>query len=225
MRHRTLALSALLTVLAVAACGGAATSPSPLPSASAAPSTAVVTSPAPSAPASAAPGPSSSSAAGSPAASGGVPHGAPELEGNLPRAFRGQPLFLLSFGPTELSASPAGESFKAIVTAAAGDLAKSGFAVANDSAPSRDATFNTFAVSGGGADGTKLVTAYVASAIAGGASLSSSSATLGGRAVTRIKSPDANPLGDAWVYAIDDVMYGVQTKDEALAAELITLLP
>ena len=50
-------------------------------------------------------------------------------------------------------------------------------------------------------------------------------ATLGGRSVTRIKSLDTNPLGDAWVYAVDDVMYGVQAKDEALAAEVIALLP
>ena len=43
--------------------------------------------------------------------------------------------------------------------------------------------------------------------------------------MTRIKSLDTNPLGDAWVYAVDDVMYGVQAKDEALATEVIALLP
>ena len=202
MRHRTIALGALLS-LVVTACGGSAVSPS-APAPSAAPSSAAVA---------------------SPAASSSVPHGAPSLEENLPRAFRTKPLFVLSFGPTELAASSAGETFAAIITKAGGDLAKAGFAVANDSAPAADATFNAFAVSGGGADGSKLVDAYIASAIAGGASLSSAPATLGGRSVTRIKSLDTNPLGDAWVYALDDVMYGVQAKDEALAAEVIALLP
>lgn len=199
MRHRAIALSGLLS-LAVAACGGSAASLS------------------------ASPAPSAAAVAG-PAASSSVPHGAPELETNLPRAFRGQPLFLLSFGPTELAASSAGESFADIITQAGGDVGKAGFAVANDSGPSRDATFNAFAVSGGGADGSKLVKAYTASAIAGGASLSSAPAKLGGKSVTRIKSLDTNPLGDAWVYAVDGVMYGVQAKDEALATELIGLLP
>ena len=74
--------------------------------------------------------------------------------------------------------------------------------------------------------GLKLVDAYIASAIAGGASLSSAPATLGGRVGDwRIKSLDTNPLGDAWVYAVDDVLYGAKAKDEALAAEVIALLP
>jgi hypothetical protein len=216
MRHRTVALSALL-VVTLAACGSGTASPSA--SSSDAPSVAPAT------PAASLPAPSSSSAAASPAPSSGVPHGAPTLEVNLPRAFHGTPLFMLSFGPTELAASPAGESFNAIITAAGGDVAKAGFAVANDSAAAQDATFNAFAVSGAGGDGTKLVNAYVASAIAGGGSLSSATTTLGGKAVTRIKSSDGNALGDSWVYAFDDVMYGVQSKDEALATEVIGLLP
>jgi hypothetical protein len=215
MRHRTLALSALLT-FSVAACGGTSTSPSAAPSA--APSVA---------PAMSVPTPSSSSAVVSPAPSIAIPHGAPNLEVSLPRAFRGKPLFLLSFGPAELAASPAAESFNAIIKAAGGDVTKAGFAVANDSTSSQGGTsntFNTFAVSGAGGDGTKLVAAYAASAIAGGESLSSSKATLGGKAVTRIKAKDST-VGDSWIYAIDDIMYGVQATDEALAAELIGLLP
>jgi hypothetical protein len=143
---------------------------------------------------------------------------------NLPRAFRGKPLFMLSFGPAELAASPAGESFNAIIKTAGGDVTKAGFAVANDSATTQAGTFNAFAVSAAGGDGAKLVKAYADSAIAGGGSLSSSKATLGGKAVTRIKSSDST-VGDSWVYAIDDIMYGVQSKDEALAAEVIGLLP
>ncbi len=119
--------------------------------------------------------PGSSSAGANPEASAaGLPHGAPELEAKLPTTFHGQPLFTLSFGPSELADSPAGPSFAAIDT---------------------------------------------------GSSLSSVKTMLGGRAVTRIKSPEGNALGDAWVDAIDDVMYGVQSKDEALAAEVIALLP
>ena len=66
--------------------------------------------------------------------------------------------------------------------------------------------------------------AYAASAITARESESSSTTTLGGKAGTRIKSSDTT-VGDSWVYAIDDIMYGVQAKDEALAAELIALLP
>jgi hypothetical protein len=217
MRHRTLALSAVL-IVTLAACGSGTASPSPSPSSVAPPAT-------PATPAPSLPAPSSSSALAGPSASNAVPHGAPTLEVNLPRAFRGKPLFMLSFGPAELAASPAGDSFNAIITAAGGDVTRAGFAVANDSAVTQDATFNAFAVSGAGGDGTKLVNAYVASAIAGGSSLSSTTTTLGGKAVTRIKSSDDNALGDSWVYAIDDVMYGVQSKDEALATEVIGLLP
>jgi len=222
MRRRPLALSIVLS-LSLAACGGTAISPSAPPSLG--PSVAPSVTPA--TPVASAATPSSSSALASPAASIAVPHGAPALELSLPRAFHGKPLFLLSFGPTELAASPAVESFNAIIKAAGGDVTKAGFAVANDSTSSAGGssnTFNTFAVSGAGGDGAKLVTAYVASAIASGESVSSSKATLGGKAVTRIKSKDST-VGDSWVYAIDDIMYGVQATDEALAAELIGLLP
>ena len=41
----------------------------------------------------------------------------------------------------------------------------------------------------------------------------------------QIKSLDTNPLGDAWVYAVDDVMYGVQAKDWDGAGENFVLLP
>ena len=150
MRHRTIALGALLS-LVVAACGGSAVSPVGARGRRSRPSSRR----------------RPSAGRPSPAASSSVPHGAPALEENLPRVFRDKPLFMLSFGPTELAASSAGESFAAIITKAGGDLAKAGFAVANDSAPAADATFNAFAVSGGGADGSKLVNAYIASAIAG----------------------------------------------------------
>ena len=215
MRHRTLALTGLLS-LCLAACGGTNTSPSaasPSAPASVAPGTHAPSSPAP----------SGSSAAVSSAEPSGVPHGAPQLERSLPRAFRGQPLFLLSFGATELAASQAKDSFDAIIVTAGGDVTKAGFAVANDSATTQGGTFNAFAVSGAGGDGTKLVAAYVASAITVGESESSSTTTLGGKAGTRIKSSDTT-VGDSWVYAIDDIIYGVQAKDEALAAEPIALL-
>jgi hypothetical protein len=182
MRHRTLALTGLLS-LCLAACGGTNASPSAA---------------SPSAPASVAPA--------TPAPSGPAP------------------LFLLSFGATELAASQAKDSFDAIIVKAGGDVTKAGFAVANDSATTQGGTFNAFAMSGAGGDGTKLFAAYVASAITAGESESSSTTTLGGKVVTRIKSSDAT-VGDSWVYAIDDIMYGVQAKDEALAAELIALLP
>ena len=48
--------------------------------------------------------------------------------------------------------------------------------------------------------------------------------SLGLAACGGTKSSDRT-VGDSWVYTIDDVMFGVQSKDEALAAELIALFP
>jgi hypothetical protein len=211
---------ALLSLVLVA-CGGtsASTSPSVAPSA-AAPTPAAT-------PAAATPAPStaaSTAPSGSPATVN-VPHGAPELEAKLPTTFRGTDLFTVSFGPADLAASPAAASFQQIMTQSGGDMAKAAFAVANDTASGASGTFNVFAINGGGADGDKLLTAYVDSAVASGQSLSSTKTTLGGKDTVRIKSPDSNPLGDAWVYAADDILYGVQSKDESVAAEIIGLLP
>ena len=68
--------------------------------------------------------------------------------------------------------------------------------------------------------GSELVDAYIARP-SRGRSLSSAPSTLGGSG--RVKSLDT-PAGDAWVYAVDDVVRG-PGEDEALAAERIALLP
>ncbi len=43
--------------------------------------------------------------------------------------------------------------------------------------------------------------------------------------MTRLVSPAANPVGDLWIYAVGDTLFGVQSKDGALAAEVIAQLP
>lgn len=151
-----------------------------------------------------------------------IPHGAPDLEALLPNTFHEQSLFKVSWGPANLAASPAGPAIMSITDAAGGDGTLTAFAAANNP-PS--ATFNLVVIAGPGSHGDALVDAYISASIASGESLSASEATLGGRTVTRVRSPSTNPLGDIWVYAVDDMLYGVQSKDEELAAELIGLMP
>jgi hypothetical protein len=151
-----------------------------------------------------------------------LPHGAPELEASLPDTVRDATLVKFSLGKDDLGTNAGVAALTDIITAAGGDPASIQLAVAND-APA--GTVNVIALRGDGVDGAALVTAYADSAISTGQSTSSSTSTVGGKAVTRLVSPAANPVGDLWIYAAGDTLYGVQSKDEALAAEVLAQLP
>ena len=212
-RITSLLIAAALTV---AACGGAGASPSTLAPASATPSAPSL---APSVAASIPPAPSAAIASASPA---GLPHGAPDLEATLPDRFGDQPIFKFSVASAELAANPAGASLTDLIEQAGGDPATIQIAFGNNPPTP---TFNLIALRGAGVDGAKLVDAYIAASIAGGDSSGSSATAIGGRSATRVISKAANPLGDIWVYAAGDTMYGVQSKDEALVGQLIAELP
>ncbi len=204
MTLRALALGPVLLV-GLVACGGGAASPGvATPAATASPTPTE-------APSVAVPSPSTSD----------ILHGAPELEALLPTSFRGEPVMTFSMDAAGISESGAGPALFPLVDAAGGDHTKMGFAYASTG---ETTTFNLIVMAGGGIDGQKLVDAYAGDAVATGESLSSSSVTLGGRTVTRLVSPASNPLGDLWIFAVGDVMYGVQSKDETIASELIGLL-
>ncbi len=212
LRLRSILLTGVLAVF-VAACGGSASSsPAASSAAPAAPTDA---------PASVAPTVASSPAAN---ASGGVelPHGAPELEATLPDKIHDATLVKFSLGKDDLGTNAGVAALTDAITAAGGDPASVQLAVAND-APA--GTVNLIALRGDGVDGAALVTAYADTAISTGQSTSSSTSTVGGKAVTRLVSPAANPVGDLWIYAVGDTLYGVQSKDEALAAEVLAQLP
>lgn len=216
MLHRFFAAPLIVVALAVAACGGGDASPSASAVASLAPA---APSPAATTAESLPIGPSAAIASASPVA---VPHGAPDLEATLPDRIGDQPIFKFSVASAELAASPAGASLTSLIEQAGGDPATTEIAFGNNPP---NATFNLIALRGSGVDGAKLVDAYIAASIAGGDSSSSAAATIGSRTATRVVSKATNPLGDIWVYAAGDTMYGVQSKDEALVAQLIAELP
>jgi hypothetical protein len=212
---RTIALGALLS-LALAACGSTTGSPSPAALATS-PASPGSPSPSPSiAPAS--PAPSTALASPSPS---GLPHGAPALEAAFPKTVDGKVLEVQSYGPAELVAA-SGPTITTIITEAGGDPARASLAAANDAATG---TFNMIALSAPGADGAKLIDAYATASIASGQAVMATKTSLGGKSVTWISSPVGDLTGDVWVYSVKDVMYGVQTRDKALAAKVIALLP
>lgn len=188
--------------LALAACGGGAASTAPTVSVapSVAPSTAV-----------------EPSAAATPNL-----HGAADLEAALPDTIGGVPVLKFSFSIDELAASGGADQIGAIIQVAGGDPASVQLAMGNTGT---NAQANVLALRADGVDGGKLVDAYQQVALEASESTSASRETIGGREVIRLKSPTSNPLGDLWIYAKGDTLFGVQSKDEDLAAELLAQLP
>ena len=213
MRLR-LAIALAVAAIAVAACGssGESAAPSTAPSAAGSvPAPTVVPSvAAPSAAASAAP------------SAAELPHSAPALEARLPDAVGGTALIKFSFAADDLQDNAASTTLTELIAAAGGDPASIEFALANN-AP--DGTFNVIAIRGDGVDGAKLLDAYVASEVAYGASLGSAKASLAGKDLIRLDNPDSNPVGDLWLYAVGDTIFGVQSTSESIIEEILGLLP
>jgi hypothetical protein len=39
------------------------------------------------------------------------------------------------------------------------------------------------------------------------------------------RQPDSNPVGDLWLYAVGDTIFGVQSTSETIIEEILGLLP
>lgn len=87
--------------------------------------------------------------------------------------------------------------------------------------------FQTYALRVPGADGPRLLEAFVASAYdPSEGEVTRDEATVGGRSVTVVTQPTtAARLGTFYAYLIDDVLLVVQSFDPLLADEVIAALP
>lgn len=200
----------VVSLLAIAGCGDASSTPAGSVGTSA------------SAPPSSTSGPKSlapSSSGALPSASSGLalPHADPALEALLPDTFEGDALTKLSVDPI----SSAGEAMGAL----AKDLGdgSGNFSLAYASNPA-DPTFNCVALHVPGADTAALVEGYAALLIADTRGAEADEVTLAGKKVTHVTSPGSE-IGDNWFYGKGDTLFGVQAGSADRAAALLALLP
>ena len=76
-----------------------------------------------------------------------------------------------------------------------------------------------------GLECTTLLDADVVAEVASGASLGSAQASLAGKDLIRLDNPDSNPVGDLWLYAVGDTIFGVQSTSESIIEEILGLWP
>jgi hypothetical protein len=171
-------------------------------------------------PASAPPG---SSLAPSPSSNLSIPHEDPALEARLPDSFGGSKLFKLSVGPISSVGNEGAEPVKKLASEIGDGSGNFSLAFAND--PTATANpFNYFALRIPGAPTTQLVERYAALTVADTRGAESEQVTAGGKQVTHVTAP-GNPIGDVWIYAIGDTLFGVQAGSPERAAELLAPLP
>ena len=208
---KQLSLIALALAL-LAGCGTAAGSASPS-AASVAPSVAPATASAPpsSAPSSAAPSPSVA----------GLPHDDPGLEARLPSEVDGKPLTIFSVGPISVAGNPGADPVKNLVKEIGDGTGDFGLAFANDASAPK---YNIFALRVPGAEPDELVTRYGELTVADTTGSKAESVTIGGKQMIHVTVP-FNPVGDVWIYATGDTLFGVQAESPERATALLALLP
>jgi hypothetical protein len=196
---KTPAALVALALVVLAGCGGAA-SPSPSPTAGAA----------------------SSPLAAAPSASvAGLPHDDPGLEARLPREVDGQALAIFSVGPISVAGNPGADPVKDLAKEIGDGTGDFGLAFANNPlAPS----YNIFALRVPGAEAGELVTRYGQLTVADTTGAKAESVTIGGKETLHVTAP-SNPIGDVWIYATGDTLFGVQAGSAERATALLALLP
>ncbi|HET9435418.1 MAG TPA: hypothetical protein VFO50_01045 [Candidatus Limnocylindrales bacterium] len=210
---KTPAALVALALVVLAGCGGTA---SPSPSASAVASASA-------APASAA-APSSAPSVAGPGGSGIVdrlPHDDPGLEARLPREVDGQALAIFSVGPISVAGNPGADPVKDLAKEIGDGTGDFGLAFANNPlAPS----YNIFALRVPGAEAAELVRRYGELTVADTTGAKAESVTIGGKEMIHVTVP-FNPIGDVWIYATGDTLFGVQAGSPERATALLALLP
>jgi hypothetical protein len=214
MRSRSLTALTLAGMLALAGCGSGSES---APAGAASGSNGTTASPIPdssSGPKSLAPSPSSNLV---------VPHEDPALEARLPDSFGSNTLFKLSVGPISSAGNEGAEPVKKLAAEIGDRSGNFSLAFANDPTETAD-PFNYFALRIPGAPTTQLVDRYAALTVADTRGAESEQVTAAGKQVTHVTAP-GNPIGDVWIYAIGDTLFGVQASSPEKAAALLALLP
>jgi len=215
MRIISLAVLALIATLAVAGCDTGSGSSAPADTAG--PATA-----SPSAPPTSSSGPKS--LAPSPSAGLVLPHEDPALEARLPNEFEGKKLFKLSVGPISSAGNEGAEPVKKLADEIGDKSGNFSLAFANDPTATDAAVFNYFALRIPGAPSAQLVEKYAALTVADTRGAESEQVTMAGKEVTHVTAP-GNPIGDVWIYAIGDTLFGVQAHSPEQAAALLAQLP
>ena len=214
MRITSLAALTLVAAVAVAGCDTG--------SASSAPEDASGTVASPSTPPTSSSGPKS--LAPSPSAGLVLPHEDPALEARLPDEFEGKKLFKISVGPISSAGNEGAEPVKKLADEIGDGTGNFSLAFANDPTARDAAVFNYFALRIPGAPSARLVERYAALTVADTRGAESEQQTVAGKQVTHVTAP-GNPIGDVWIYAIGDTLFGVQAHSPEQAAALLALLP
>ena len=214
MRITSLAALTLVAAVAVAGCdtGSASSAPEDASGSVASPSTPPTSSSGP------------KSLAPSPSAGLVLPHEDPALEARLPDEFEGKKLFKISVGPISSAGNEGAEPVKKLPDEIGDGTGNFGLAFANDPSAKDAAVFNYFALRIPGAPSAQLVERYAALTVADTRGAESEQQTVAGKQVTHVTAP-GNPIGDVWIYAIGDTLFGVQAHSPEQAAALLALLP
>ena len=214
MRITSLAALTLVAAVAVAGCdtGSASSAPEDASGSVASPSTPPTSSSGP------------KSLAPSPSAGLVLPHEDPALEARLPDEFEGKKLFKISVGPISSAGNEGAEPVKKLADEIGDGTGNFGLAFANDPTARDAAVFNYFALRIPGAPSAQLVERYAALTVADTRGAESEQQTVAGKQVTHVTAP-GNPIGDVWIYAIGDTLFGVQAHSPEQAAALLALLP
>jgi hypothetical protein len=167
---------------------------------------------------------SSGSLAPSPSAGLVLPHDDPELEARLPDEFEGKKLFKISVGPISSAGNEGAEPVKKLASEIGDGTGNFSLAFANDPTARDAGVFNYFALRIPGAPSAQLVERYAALTVADTRGAESEQVTVAGKQVTHVTAP-GNPIGDVWIYAIGDTLFGVQAHSPEQAAALLALLP
>jgi hypothetical protein len=153
-----------------------------------------------------------------------VPHDDPGLEARLPDRFEAKTLFKLSVGPVSSAGNEGAEPVKALAKEIGDGTGNFSLAFANDPTALDANVFNYFALQIPGAPTAQLVDRYAALTVADTRGAESEQLTVAGKQVTHVTAP-GNPIGDVWIYGIDDTMFGVQAHSPEKAAALLAQLP
>jgi hypothetical protein len=167
---------------------------------------------------------SSGSLAPSPSAGLVLPHDDPALEARLPDEFEGKKLFKISVGPISSAGNEGAEPVKKLASEIGDGTGNFSLAFANDPTARDAGVFNYFALRIPGAPSAQLVERYAALTVADTRGAESEQVTVAGKQVTHVTAP-GNPIGDVWIYAIGDTLFGVQAHSPEQAAALLALLP
>ena len=203
-----------LVALLLVACGG---SSSPTPPAS--PSVSI-------GPVETSPPPSATLPSGAPSGLA-LPHDDPELEARLPDEVDGTTLLKLSVGPVSSAGNVGAEPVRALAREIGDGSGNFGLAFANDPTTASDPArppWNIFALRVPGADSAELLEQYTGLTVADTPGSETDAVRLGEKDVVHITQP-GNPIGDVWIYTLDDTLFGVQAGSETDATGLLELLP